>query len=487
MLKRGVLGYLPVNIVQALAGFGSIVIFTRLLSPSDYGAYALAFSVTSLVYLACLTWIEAAMARFYAAETSDGGRANLYATLYRTFGVMMFAAPIICGVIIIAMPLPTGLRLAIAAGLVSVMFRSLLKLAQERRRAAGEVRGFAVYDIVQTGAGFLIGAALAVFGLGAAAPLAGAGAASAICLIWALPGELKVARQGVFERKRLATYAAYGLPVSLSLMMSLALATTDRFVLAGYLNEAAVGAYHAGYSLSNRTLDVMFIWLGMAGQPACIAALERGGREALLRTAGDQASMMILIALPASVGLMLISGPLAHLMVGSALADKAARVTPWIAAGALLSGMTTHYFNTAFTLARRTRRLFVAIALPAVANLILVLALVPRYGLSGAMWATAASYGIGLIASIALARGEIALPIPWTTLGKAGAATAIMAIVVSRLPGGGGLGELSFKSASGALIYALAALLLDAGGARKHASAMVGALRGRIMTAGPAL
>jgi O-antigen/teichoic acid export membrane protein len=149
--------------------------------------------------------------------------------------------------------------------------------------------------------------------------------------------------------------------------------------------------------------------------------------------------------------------------------------------------MTTHYFNTAFTLARRTRRLFVAIALPAVANLILVLALVPRYGLSGAMWATAASYGIGLIASIALARGEIALPIPWTTLGKAGAATAIMAIVVSRLPGGGGLGELSFKSASGALIYALAALLLDAGGARKHASAMVGALRGRIMTAGPAL
>jgi O-antigen/teichoic acid export membrane protein len=111
--------------------------------------------------------------------------------------------------------------------------------------------------------------------------------------------------------------------------------------------------------------------------------------------------MMILIALPASVGLMLISGPLAHLMVGPALADKAARVTPWIAAGALLSGMTTHYFNTAFTLARRTRRLFVAIALPAVANLILVLALVPRYGLSGAMWATAASYGIGLIASIA--------------------------------------------------------------------------------------
>ena len=60
-------------------------------------------------------------------------------------------------------------------------------------------------------------------------------------------------------------------------MMGLALATTDRFVLGASLNPAAVGAYHAGYSLSNRTLDVLFAWLGMAGGPAAVAALERGG------------------------------------------------------------------------------------------------------------------------------------------------------------------------------------------------------------------
>ena len=484
MLRRGLLGYLPVNIVQALAGFGAIMIFTRLLSPSDYGAYALAYSVTSLVYLACLTWIEAAMARFYVAERTEAGRADLYATLYRTFAVMMFAAPAIAGIIVTALPLPTSLKIAIAVGLVSVAFRSLLKLAQERRRAAGEVKGFAVFDIVQNGAGFLIGAGLAIAGVGAASPLAGAGAASAICLIWALPSELKVARQGKFERTRLTAYAAYGLPLSLSLMMSLALATTDRFVLAGYLNEAAVGAYHAGYSLSNRTLDVMFIWLGMAGQPACIAALERGGREALRRTALDQASMMILIALPASVGLMLVASPLAHFMVGPALADKAATVTPWIAVGAFLSGMTTYYFNTAFTLAHRTRRLFVAIAIPAAANLVLVLILVPRFGLSGAMWATAASYGIGMIASISLIPADAALPIPWATLCKAGVGAAAMAIVVSHLPSGGGLGELLLKSVVGAAVYGVVALALDAGGARGRFLAALASVRGRVTAMG---
>ena len=129
--------------------------------------------------------------------------------------------------------------------------------------------------------------------------------------------------------------------------------------------------------------------------------------------------------------------------------------------------------------------MFVAIAIPAVANLGLVLFLVPRYGLSGAMWATAASYGVGMIASIALARGETALPIPWATLAKAGAATIAMALVVSRLPSGGGLMELFSKAATGGLVYGLFALLLDAGGARERASAMLTTLRTRTLAARP--
>ena len=287
-------------------------------------------------------------------------------------------------------------------------------------------------------------------------------------LVWALPGELARLRGGRPERARIARYAAYGLPLSLSLVMSLALATTDRFVLAAYLDQSVVGAYHAGYSLSNRTLDVMFLWLGMAGQPACVAALERGGEAALKRTAHDQASLMLLIALPAAVGLALVSGPLAHLMVGSGLAASAARVTPWIAMGGFFSGVTTHYLNTAYTLGRRTKRLFMVIAIPAVANLILALVLVPRFGLDGALWSTTGSYVLGAVVSFFLARDFLALPIPWGTLARTVAAAAIMALVVIRLPALGGVAELALKSGVGAATYGLAAFLLDAGGARSH-------------------
>ena len=486
MFGRGLIGYLPVNVVQAIAGFGAIVVFTRMLSPADYGAYALGFSVMSLVHTCLFTWIESAMARFYLAEREDGDRAAMFATLYRTWLVMAFALPVVGGLILIVAPAPVNLKLALAAGLAAILGRSILKLEQERRRAAGEVGRFAIMDMAQTGGGFVLGAGLAALGWGGAGPLAGMGAAAAVLAVFSLPTGGWRARSAVFDRQRLRTYFAYGLPLSLSLVLSLVLASTDRVVLAAYLNEAAVGAYHAGYSLSNRTLDVMFIWLGMAGGPAAVAALERGGEAALKRIALDQARLMALIAAPAAVGLALVAGPLSELMVGKALAAEAGQVTPWIAVSTLFAGTTTYYFHTAFTLARRTRLLLLAMAIPAGANLLLVLALVPGFGLRGAMWATTASYGLGLVSSVLLGRRAIALPIPWATLAKVAVATGGMALAVLSTPAFGGVAELMAKAAVGAVVYGALVFTLDAAGARARAAEALRWLASRGVRSGAA-
>ena len=41
MFWRGVLGYLPVNVVQGIVGLLTIVSLTRLLTPAQFGDYAL--------------------------------------------------------------------------------------------------------------------------------------------------------------------------------------------------------------------------------------------------------------------------------------------------------------------------------------------------------------------------------------------------------------------------------------------------------------
>ena len=479
MFWRGVIGYLPVNIVQGVVGLLTIVVFTRVLSPADYGVYALAVSGTSLVHTATFNWLECAMARYYATEAEGDRLPAHFATIYRTFLAMALGFPLLAGAIVWLIPIPAPLKFAVGCGLAAIIFRCLLKLAQERRRAAGDVSGAAIIDIVQTLGGFVIGAGMAVAGFGGAGPMIGMGAAAMICLTWALPTELRQTRGGQFERARMKLYAAYGLPVSMSLILALVLATTDRFLLAAYLNESSVGVYHAGYSLANRTLDVMFIWLGMAGGPAAIAAFERGGQAGLRAAAREQASFMVALTLPAAVGLALVARPLAELMVGPGLREGAAHVTPWIAASALLSGLTTYYFHTAFTLARRTQLLLIAMTVPALSNVALNWFLIPRIGLDGALWATLISYGLGMAASWSLGRRTLALPIPWTTLARAGVATVAMAVAVLSIPAFGGFWELALKASAGAVVYGLVAFAFDVCGARSRGLRLVRGLQAR--------
>jgi O-antigen/teichoic acid export membrane protein len=476
---RGVLGYLPVNVVQGLVGLFSIVVFTRVLSPQDYGIYALSFSAMSLAQTGLFVWLEAAMARFYVREDEAGQLPAHFATIYRGFAVLAVGFPALAIAALWFWPMPMPLKLAVGAGLATIPIRSLLKLSQERRRAAGDVRGAALLDMIQTAGGFGIGALLAWMGFGGASPLVGIAAVAAVLLIWVLPSDLARVRGGRFEPERARLYASYGLPVALSLILSLTLANTDRFLIAGFLNVTSVGVYQAGYSLANRTLDVMFIWLGMAGGPAAIAALERGGKQALNDIAREQSAFMIALTLPAAVGVAMTARPLADIMVGQGLRAGAAQVTPWIAAAAFFAGINTHYFHTAFTLARRTKRLLVVIAIPAVLNLVLNLVLIPRFGLLGALWATLISYLLGVVVSVSLGRAVLPLPIPWGTLARTAAAAAAMASVIRLLPSPGGIVELASKAVVGGAVYAALAFALDICGARTHSSRLVQAFRAR--------
>lgn len=479
MFWRGVLGYLPVNIVQGVVGLLTIVVFTRALNPAQYGDYAIALSVVMVVHTTLFTWLEAAMARFQPAEAKAGGLADHFASIYRSWAFIAAGLLLVGGLALAVWPLALPLKLALATGLGGTIFKGLARLAQEHRRAAGRVREAAMLDMVTTAGGFAMGAGLALAGFGAAAPLSGLAIVTTLCLVWVLPSELRLARGGKFQPARIQGYAAYGLPLAASLILTLVLGTVDRFLIAAYMDSENVGVYHAGYSLANRTLDVIFIWLGSAAGPAAIAALEFGGRPALEKTAREQSSLMILIAIPAAVGLALVASPLAELLVGENLREGAARVTPWIAASGLFAGLTTYYFHTAFTLAKATRLMLLAMTVPAIANIVLNIALIPRFGLMGAVVATAISYALGLVASAVIGRRAIALPIPWDTLLRAGAASAVMALVVSLIPDFGGVIELSLKAAAGGLVYGLIALALDAGGARSQVVRLVGRLRAK--------
>ena len=479
MFWRGVWGYLPANIVQGVVGFLAIVIFTRMLSAEDFGRYALAFAALTLAHVAVFTWLEAAMARFWASGEPGKDLAAHFASLYRAALWLSLAFIPVVALILWLWPADPLMKFALAAGLAGCPVRCFVKLAQERYRAAGEVSKAAGLDMSVAVGGLVIGVAFALLGAGGAAPLLGLAIAPLAALPFVLPGELRHARGGAYERERVRGYALYGYPIAVSLALTVVLSSTDRFLLAVFMDEAAVGAYHASYSIANRTLDVLFLWLGSAGQPALVMALERGGLDRLKAAAHEQLSTFLLIGLPAAAGVALVARPLAEVLIGEELRTAAAGVTPWIALSALLFGLTAYYFGQAFTLGKKTRLLLVAMAIPAGLNVVLNVILVPRFGLIGAAWATAASFAVGLLATMMIGRRVVALPIPWENLIRCGIATGVMAVAVAALPPIGGFGELMLDAAVGGLVYALAALTLNAASVRDVAARLIGQLKAR--------
>lgn len=467
MFKSGLIGYLPATLLQGIIGFLSLMLYTRLLSAQDYGRYALAFGLCSLIHTLSFTWLESAMARFYPAEKGTNPHAPaLFGTLSRLFILSLILMTVLGGLGLYLWHTDPLLKQAVALGLFSSIFKSLIRLVQEQRRSEGLVAQASSLDMIQTLGGFLFALLFIHLGMGAASPLVGVAAMAVLSLPFFAKLDLTRAIKGHFSREHALSYAKYGFPISASLILTLSLATADRFLIAHYMSEGDAGAYHAGFSLAARILDVLFIWLGASGSPAMINALEARGIEGLKLEAGHQIKTMALILFPAVAGLIIVSPDLGGLLIGDALRARSISVTPMITLSGLLAGLNSYYFLQSFTLSKKTPLLILAMAIPAFSNIALNIWLIPIYGLNGAALACVLSYGLGIMGSWALGKKAIALPLPLIEISKVALCALAMMGVVQLIPNCGPWLNLILKPLVGVLVYAGLVWLLHIEGVR---------------------
>jgi O-antigen/teichoic acid export membrane protein len=469
MLGRHLLGYLPVQISQALVGFGAVAVFTRILPPEEYGRYALALAALSLTHILVFTWLEAAVARFHARAERRGRVRDHLMTAYSLYGAAAIAGGVVLVALVQLLPLDIRLKTALSFATASLLLRALMQIGMETHRARGDVSRFSALEASYLLLGFIIGVGIILTTqLGAAGVFVGTAIAAAVMLVFDLPVMLNRLKGGKRQPVRAAAYAKYGLPISMSLIFEHLLSVGDRFLIAGFLGQGAVGMYAAGYGLADRLLDVIFIWFGAAVWPLTIKAFEQDGPAAAQAMAGRAAGLMGLICFPAAAGLALVAEPLTTVLVGEGVRDQAAGILPWIALSGLMNGMMTYYFHEAFTLKRRTGVMAAIMSGSALLNLGLNVLFIPAFGLQGAALATVVAYAIALGICAVMGRRHFVLPLPWTDWIKAGSATAVMAAAVFAVPD---LPlawlNLAAQALVGASVYGISAYLLDIAGCRQ--------------------
>jgi O-antigen/teichoic acid export membrane protein len=476
MMGRHLLTYLVPNLAQAVASFGTVYILTRFLSDADYGRYNVVYTAMTMIQYVTVTWIEASAARFYGAAAARDEKAAHFATLMRTFlwGAVGFGVVSLATILI--WPADMGLRIVLAAAFSSILVRSFIKIALESRRMAQEANRFAIVDTLHTLLGFGLAVSFVVFfAMGPEGAFLGMAAAALLVLFIEGPALLLASKGGQYEAARAKAYFAYGGPIAGGLVLSLILASGDKFVIAAILGDGAVGAYSAGYNVAARILDIIFVWGAAAATPILIAAYEQGGAEEAAIAAKDGFSFRFGLGAPAAVGLALLAVPICDWLIGPSMRDRAAEIVPCIAVAALMAGMCD-YFSEAFMLAKKTIQRTALLLVPAILNIGLNIVLLPHLKIMGAVVATVVSYGVGMVLLAAIGRRYVKLPIPFVETVKIGLACGAMAGIVLALPDIGGFLEIILKASLGGLTYGLVAVLLNVANARSRLNGAVARL-----------
>lgn len=480
MMGRSMLAYIPVNIANIIVSFGTVVILTRLLSAEEFGRYAIAVITMQFAHMVMFTWLEASAARFEARADRDGETASYLKTLYSLGIVMSLSASVLFAAILFLLPLSGVMKTLLAFAIGSTCLHVFFNIGMEAHRAAQRIKRYSLSFSTQTLLSFSLGIILILTTpLRETGPFVGIIIGVLIVLTFDLIFMLPRLKGGVFDPDKVKTYAKYGIPISLSLILAYALNSADIYLIAGIMGEASAGEYNAGYNLANRTVEILFIWLSMAVTPMAITAFEKSGSQVSESIMRNYGASLLWITLPAATGIALVAKD-AGFILGESVRENAVTVMPWIAFAGVLNGFINYYIQRAFVLSGETKSFVWVLLAPFGLNIGLNLWLIPLYGLLGAVFATIAAYSLGALIAFIVARRHYPLPFPTKAIAKISAACLCMAVSVLLIPwpeGWPSVVRLLAKAGWGASVYMAVCWLINAANCRDVLNMMVSKFR----------
>lgn len=463
MLIRHTALYTIARGLPGLINFLALALYTRLLARAEYGTYALVIAWVGVANALLFQWLRSAARRFLPGAGSE--LPALQGSLMSGFALLMLPTAAVAGLAMPFLPEP-GLRWLVLLGLLLLWLQAFFELTLELVLAGLQPRRYGVLALTRAITALTIGGLLAWAGLGPAGVLLGLMAGILLPLAGAFRREWRGVHPGLSDPEWRRTLVRYGLPLSATFILDYVINSSDRLFLAHLHGTAAVGTYAVAYDLSQQGLYALMLVVYLAGFPLAVRALETGGEPAARQQLGRHATLLLAIALPAAVGLSLLAGNVAHVLLGAEFREGATVLIPWVAAAALCAGLKAYYFDLSFQLGRNTLLQLGIAAAGALLNVVLNLLWIPRLGALGAAYSTLVSFAVALGLSATIGRSAFRMPVPAAEWMRIALAAGVMGAALWPLLDRRGPVALAMQVGLGALLYGVAALSLDVAGVR---------------------
>jgi O-antigen/teichoic acid export membrane protein len=460
MLFRHILGYTPSLLVPAITAFLAVFAFTRLLSPAEYGHYALALNSMNLLSAVFFFWLQVSLPRLMPQAIKQNKDAAFRATAYAAYAsvsaiILIIGVPVIC-----FFPFGDFREVAIVS-LPLALARSVLNLNQSFHRSYLDFNRYNVIECGQAVLGLVAGLCLVYF-----AHMGSMGATIGMILgmVCMLSVDLKTMMRASwrdFDPAIFKEIVRFGVPLVASFGLSFIIASSDRYFIGFYQGAAQVGIYAAGFTLVDRVIMMLFMAVATPSFPLAVHRLEQEGVASAQNQMQKNGIAVMLLVLPACVGLILTNFELVDILIGADFREGAHKVIPWIVGASALNGLSSHYFCHAFHLAKKPRLLFWIQVPVVIVNLLLNFILIPKFGYMGAAYACFSSYVIMLGLTIIVGSKIFPFSFPFKDFAKISASVALMGGFLSLVCFPVSAVGLAAKIVSGCFVYATGVLILN--------------------------
>jgi O-antigen/teichoic acid export membrane protein len=439
---------------SAIYGLGGLVsrilavlllpLYTRYLSPSDYGKVETLIALTTVIGIVLRMGIHSAFFRYYFDSPEFGHRRLVLRTSF-WFTMAMATAGLVAGLLLsgaIADLLfgsadDSELVMAAFVGLWAGMnYEQLTSLFRVEERSVAFVSASLANILLTIGATLLLVVALDKGAIGVIV-----GNFTGTLLVYAVLVGYRREQLGLqFDRSLLREMNRFGIPLVPTALFLWVTNFSDRLFLVSLADTAEVGLYSVGVRIASAM--VLLLTAFRLAWPAFAYSIE-DEREAK-RTYAYVLTYLVLLTTWVAAALALLSPWIVAWIAAPAFAESSRVVGP-LAFAAVAFGA---YIVVAIGVgrARRTQFNWVVTGAAAAVNVALNLILIPPYGMMGAAVATVAAFATMFAGMAWWAQRIYPVPYQWRRVGTAAAAG--LALVVA--------GKLLEANLAVALLLALA-------------------------------
>jgi len=395
-LLVGSSAYATTNFALKAVNFLLITLFTRYLSPGDYGTISLAEVTATTMAAFCGLGLDSAVRRLYFHYADDVAVQRRYVSSVLRFGAVWTIAVVALAFVIgpnvlgriaphFAVPFFPYIALAIGTAAANQMVDYRLGLYQSEQRPLA-------FSLMASASFLMTASAALIFVVllrrGASGMLIGKlmGAAGSLLVAvvvsrkwWAGGAEWKFVRESL----------TIALPIVPHLLLALGLVIADRFILQYYRNLEEVGVYSVAYTFG-MVMYLVTASISQAWSPL-FYDIARSGGEGQRMLGRLFSGLNLLLVAVATFGSLIAKDVVSHFL--DKRYSSAGRLIPWIIAGYLFHALYSILQPSLFQ-ARRVGFLWVASGVALVANLGFNFLWIPRWGMYGAAYATTAAYVI---------------------------------------------------------------------------------------------